>query len=418
MTPARSFTPALTAQLVQAAPFTVGKQIKKLADGGGLFLQINANSKAWRFRYSNAGRDALMSLGVYPAVSLDQARTAAAEARAKLTRGENPSEARRRERDEQWVQDSKTFGVVAAEYNARQQTHLSVKSLDRQARMYRHTGKLHRLAFSEIERPQILGLCRVFEHAGKNETAHRIGIYIAQVFRFARDEGYYKGVDPTVGGFGKSLQPQRVVNQPALTDPREVGGLMRNVDTGEFLMMGTTVTHALMLLARTAVRPGELAQAQWDEFDLTGKRHHGAPTWVIPLHRMKMKDANRSDHIVPLSRQALKILQDQHALTGHGKYVFPNDRTIVRPMSDAAMSVALISLGLRGRHVPHGFRTTFKTLAQDMLKAESELVERQLAHRVGNSVAGAYDRSQRLDERRKLMQDYSDLLDRLREHGH
>jgi integrase len=139
-------------------------------------------------------------------------------------------------------------------------------------------------------------------------------------------------------------------------------------------------------------------------------------TWVIPLHRMKMRDdGRRADHVVPLSRQVVVILNAQKELTGHGKYVFPNPRTDARPISDAALSVALIALGYRGKHVPHGFRTTFKTLAQDVLKAESELVERQLAHKWGGDIAATYDASQRIDERRELMQRYSDLLDRLRD---
>lgn len=128
-----------------------------------------------------------------------------------------------------------------------------------------------------------------------------------------------------------------------------------------------------------------------------------------------MRDGNRTDHVVPLSRQVREILRAQQALTGHGKYVFPNARTDARPMTDAALSVALVALGYKDQHVPHGFRTTFKTLSLDVLKAELELIERQLAHKWGTEVQGAYDRAQRLDERRQLMQAYSDLLDKLRD---
>jgi integrase len=402
----------LTAQQCEAAPLTHGNAIKKLSDGGGLFLQIDSRSKGWRLRYRFNGKDSLMSLGVYPTVSLEKARTLAKDARAKLERGESPADARRKERDDAWLQAAKTFGVVAAEYNA-SQLHTSAKTQERHRRLYGHARKLHSRTFAQIERPDILTVCRTLEGVGKRETAHRLGIYVSQVFRFARDNGYFKGVDPTAGGFGKSLSPVRTVNRPALTESRAVGGLMRNIDSGEFLMMGATVTRALQLLARTAVRPGELANAEWSEVDLTGQRHNGKPTWVIPLHRMKMRDANRSNHVVPLSRQAVAILEAQQTLTGDGKYIFPNSRSAARPMSDAAMSAALIGLGYRDQHCPHGFRATFKTLAHDVLKAESELVERQLAHRVGSEVARAYDRSQRLEERRKLMQDYSDLLDKL-----
>ena len=385
---------------------------KRLNDGGGLFLLLEPRGKSWRFRYKRAGKDALMSLGVYPAVGLVEARKKAAEARALIASGQDPQAARQKERDQRWLETAKTFGVVAAEYNGKQVG--AVKTVQRCERMYRHSARIHNRPFSEIDRPMLLQCCRVLEQAGKHETAHRLGIYFAQVFRYARDEGYFKGVDPTLGGFGKSLRPVRETHQAALTAPQDVGGLMRNVDGWEWMgigrgSVGATVGRALQVLARTAVRPGELRQAEWEEFDLP------AATWVIPLRRMKMRnDGRRCDHVVPLSRQVVAILRDHKALTGHGKYVFPNARTDVRPMTDAALSVALVALGYKDKHVPHGWRTTFKTLAQDVLKAESELVERQLAHKWGGSVEATYDAVQRLDERRQLMQAYSDLLDRLR----
>ncbi len=177
------------------------------------------------------------------------------------------------------------------------------------------------------------------------------------------------------------------------------------------------VGRALQLMARTVVRPGNIRLAEWAEIDLEGTwpAHDGHPTWVIPLAKMKSRDGNRTDHVVPLSRQAVGLFKAQHELTGHLRWVFPGARSDGVPLSDAALPAALISLGFKDQHVPHGFRTTFKTLAHDVLKAESEVIERQLAHRVGNDVARAYDRSQRLEERRALMQEYSDLLDRLRD---
>lgn len=402
----------LTEQEVLIAPLVIKgkkKKTRKLNDGRGLFLLIGKSSKGWRFRYQRAGKDALMSLGNYPGVTLEQARKAAEAARTLLSSGGDPQAARQKERDQRWLETSKTFGVAAAEYNAKQ-THRTVKTVARYRRLLRYAAKLHSRSFAELDRPTLLQACRALEHVSKNATAHRLGIYFCQVFRFARDEGYFKGVDPTAGGFGKSLKPIKEKHQFALTEPKAVAGLMANIDSWEWLDtgrgVGATVGRALQLLARTVVRPGELAKAEWAEFK--------GDTWVIPLHRMKMQDGNRTDHVVPLSRQAQMIIEAQREVTGHGRYVFPNARTDARPMSDAAMSVALIALGYRREHVPHGFRTTFKTLAQDLLKADSELVERQLAHKVGSDVAGAYDRAQRLDERRELMQQYSDLLDRLR----
>jgi integrase len=406
---------------VATAPLADDGRIIKLNDGNGLVLQIDARSKVWRFRFKRAGRDAMMSLGVYPSVTLAQARQKAADAKAMLARGEDPQAVRQRERDQRWLETTKTFGVAAAEYNATQ-AHRAGKTVQRCERMFRHSAKLHNRAFAELDRPTLLQCCRAIEQAGKHETAHRLGIYLAAVFRYARDEGYFAGADPTLGGFGKSLKPAQEMHHAALVSPAGVGGLMRNVDSWEWLdtgrgPVGATVGRALQILARTAVRAGELRQAEWKEFDMEGRhpRHAGQPTWVIPLHRMKMREDNRRcDHVVPLSRQVVAVLEAQRALTGHGKYVFPNARTDARPMTDAALSVALVALGYKDKHVPHGFRTTFKTLAQDVLKAESELVERQLAHKWGNAIEATYDAVQRLEERRELMQAYSDLLDKLR----
>lgn len=414
--PALKLTPADVA----GAPLCEDAHIRKLADGGGLFLQIDARSKVWRFRYTRAGKDALMSLGVYPAVSLEAARVKAADVRKLLALGQDPQAARQKERDQTWLETAKTFGVVAREYNGRQESRVGKQAVRRCAYMLRHSAKLHNRPFSELTRPVLLQCCRVIEQTGKHETAHRLGIYFTQVFRYARDEGYFAGIDPTEGGFGKSLTPAKETHHPALTEPADVAGLITSVDSWEWLnisrgIVGAVVGRGLQVLARTAVRPGELRQAEWAEFDLAGKRHNGQPTWVIPLHRMKMRDGNRTDHVVPLSCQVVAVLGAQQELTGHGKYVFPNARTDARPMTDAALSVAMAALGYKGQHVPHGFRTTFKTLSLDVLKVELEYVERQLAHKWGSDVQSAYDKAQRLDERRALMQNYSDLLDKLRD---
>src|SRR6185437_6220118 len=292
----------LTPENVESARLPRGKKLHKLSDGRGLFLQIDEHGKAWRFRYRRAGKDALMSLGVYPAVSLAQARTAAAAARLVIDCGGDPQAARQRERDQRWLETAKTFGVVAAEYNTKQ-AHRAVKTVERCERLFRHSSRLHGKPFTAIDRPMLLQCCRALEHAGKHETAHRLGIYFAQVFRYARDEGYFTGVDPTIGGFGKSLKPVRETHQAALTDPSAVGGLMRNIDSWEWLglgkgAVGANVGRALQHLARTAVRPGELRQAEWAAFDLE------KATWVIPLARMKMRnDGRRADHVIPLSRQ-------------------------------------------------------------------------------------------------------------------
>jgi len=419
---ADDLTGKLTPEQVKDAPLTEEKAIRKLSDGRGLALQIDSRSKSWRFRYERGGKDALMSFGGYPTVTLAEARLARKAALELLSRGLDPQAERQKERDQKWLETEKTFGVVGAEYNATQ-AHRAKKTVERCNRMLKHAKKLHNYTFAELERPMLLKECRVFEAAKKYDTASRLGIYFTQVFRFARDQGYFKGVDPTAGGFGKSLESGEETHRPGLTDRKAVGGLMRLIDGWEWLdtsrgTVGATVGRALQFLARVNVRPGkELAQAEWTEFDLDGAdpRNDGQPTWLIPLRRMKkVADGNLCDHVVPLSRQAVAVLRAQHELTGGGKYVFHNARTDKRPMTDAALSAALLALGYRNQHVPHGFRTTFKTLAMDHLKYPEEIVERQLAHKWGSPVRQAYDGVLRIDERRELMQRYSDFLDQLR----
>lgn len=416
----------LTAQQCEAQPLAPapGKTLK-LNDGNGLFLLSTDKAKGWRFRYkSAAGKDALLSLGVFPAVSLEEARAAAAAYRSKLGRGEALTDVRRKERTDADLQ-AKTFGEAAAEYNKRREEagDAAAKTLERCRLMFRHSGKLHRRTFAEITRPDILAVCQTLEAAGNRDSAKRLGIWITAVFRHAFDNGYVpRGVvDPTHQGgtIGKSLQPVREEHRPGLTDPKAVGALMRVINFVDWVGADVTPTvgTALQLQARTVVRPGNIRFADWAEFDLDGTwpQNDGHPTWVIPLAKMKSQDGNRADHIVPLSTQTVALLRMQHARTGHGKWVFPGYRSDAVPISDAAMSTALRSLGYGDKHTAHGFRTTFRTLASDLLKIDSELLERQLAHRVGNEVSRAYDRSQRLEERRTVMQAYSDLLDRLRD---
>lgn len=417
---------ALTQSVVDSAPRAAQGKTRSVSDGRGLFLLVTDAAKGWRFRFKRAGKDALMSLGSYPVVSLAEARRKAQAQRELLARGEDPI-ASRSEAKAADIRLMTTFGSVARGYNdgmaARVATgEQSKKTLERCERMYRHAAKLHGKSFEQIKRADMLALCETLARSGRRESAHRLGIWFRAVWLYAIDKEHCKPEnDPTARGFSRSLTREglsvETVNRPALVDPKAVGALMRVIDGSEWLLedgrgaVGVTVSRALQLLARTVVRPGELAAAEWSEFSLGGKE----PAWVVPLTRMKMQDANRSDHVVPLSRQALSILQAQHKLTGHNRYVFPHHRTDDRPMTGAALPAALLSLGYRDQHCPHGFRSTFSTLARELLKAESEIIERQLAHKVGSEVQGAYDRSQRLSERRVLMQQYADLLDKLRD---
>jgi integrase len=419
--------PKLSVEACAAAPLAEHGKTRKLSDGGGLFLLITDAAKGWRFRYTKpGGKDALMSLGVYPTVTLARARELAADYRSKLGRGENLTEVRRREID---TTKPLTFGQAAAEYNARRargedpKGAVDEKTLAHDARGFRYSKRLHGMTFAEIKRKDLVDVCNVYAAAGKRETAKRMGGWFQRVWRFAYDQDYIAPGVPDVtqqgGPLGKSLPAVRTKHRPAMIDTKAIGALMRVICVDHWVDSYITVgvSRALQLAIRTAARAGNVFAAEWSEFDLEGSwpQHHGHATWVIPVRKMKMKDENRTDHIVPLSTQMVASLREHHKLTGHLRWVFPGARSDATHLSNNAMSSALRSLGYAGQQTQHGFRTTFKTLAGDLLKADWEVTERQLAHKIGNDVAGAYDRSQRLEERRKLMQDYSDLLDKLRD---
>ena len=234
--------------------------------------------------------------------------------------------------------------------------------------------------------------------------AHRASQFVSRVCRYAVQTGSL-AVNPAADLRG-ALKPVQRESLPALTSPRAVGLLLRVIDLYEG---SASVANALKLAPYVFVRPGELRQAEWSEIDLKGGE------WKLPASKMKM----RRPHLVPLARQAVVILRIQHALSGNGRYVFPGPRTL-RPLSDMSLTAALHSISpVFGRedHSVHGFRSTASTLLNE-LGYDSALIELQLAHVKTDKVAAVYDRSQRLPERKKMMQAWADYLDGLRTAAH
>jgi integrase len=247
--------------------------------------------------------------------------------------------------------------------------------------------------------PELLGVFRRLERRGKHETAHRAKQRVGQVVRYAIASGRAER-DPTADLRG-ALAPVTVTNRAAITDPREVAQLLRALHG----YRGHPVVEAALNLAPLVfVRPGELRAAEWAEIDLD------AAEWRIAAHRMKM----RQQHLVPLADQAVAILRDIWPLTGRGRYVFPSPRTAERPLSDNAITAALRRIGYTGEQMSwHGFRAMASTLLNE-LGFPPDIIELQLAHQERNEVRAAYNRAQRLDERRKMMQAWADYLDGLR----
>ena len=384
----------LSAKAVEAAKFD-GKP-RKLFDGGGLFLHIQAGGRYWRMKYRFGGAERLLALGVYPGVTLAAARVRRDEARALLADGIDPAEQRRAEKT---ARGTDTFEAVACEWLGNQAKVLAAETLRLTRRRFETWvfPIIGAQPMRALEPPELLRLLRRIEAKGKHETASRMRQRIGQVFRYAIATGRADR-DPTADLKG-ALIPAATQHRAAITTPAEFGALLRAIDS----YSGQPASRAALRLAPlTFVRPGELRMARWPEIDLE------AAIWRIPSVRMKMK----REHIVPLSRQAVAILRELHPVTSHRPFVFESVRP-GRPLSENTLNAALRTMGYAGNQMTaHGFRSSASTMLHE-LGWPPEVIELQLAHAQRSQVAAAYNRSARLEERRRMMQAWADYLDSL-----
>jgi integrase len=379
-----------------------GAKPLKLFDGGGLYVEVApSGGKWWRLKYRFDGKEKRISLGVYPDVSLKQARARRDEARRLLADRIDPGERRKAEKSAIAERAANSFEAVVQEwtdkfrpkwtpgYHAKVVRRLEVNVLP----------WLGPLPIHSVTAPQVLSCARRAEARGAIDVAHRLVQDCGQVFRYAIATGRAER-DPSVELRG-ALAPLVVKHHAAITDPKAVGELLRAI----YGYQGTfEVGCALRLAPLLFVRPGELRAAEWSEFDLDHAE------WRIPASRMKMRDA----HIVPLSRQAIAILRELQPLTGRGRFVFPGARSNGRPMSENTINAALRRMGFgRDQHTGHGFRSMASTLLNEQ-GWNRDAIERQLAHSERDGVRAAYNRAEHLPERRRMMQAWSDYLDELR----
>jgi integrase len=377
---------------------------RKLFDERGLYLLVTPDGgRWWRLKYRFQGKEKLLSLGVYPDVGLRQARERRDEARRLVAAGVDPSAERQAAKAnliaaEQHARDS--FELVALEWFQKftpnwvpTHAHTIIRRLE--ANLFPWIGSRQ---IAEISAPELLEVLRRIEARGAVSTAHRVKQICGQVFRYAIATGRASR-DPSSDLRG-ALAPERERHFGALTNPSDVAALARAIDgyRGSFV-----VRCALRFTALTFARPGEIRRAEWTEIDLD------EALWRIPAARMKM----RREHLVPLARQATGLLRELHPLTGSGRYIFPNGRTLSRPMSENAILAALHSMGYeRGQMTAHGFRTIASTLLNEQ-GWSADAIERQLAHAERDEVRGAYNRAAYMTERRKMMQAWADYLDGL-----
>ncbi|MFL2546148.1 MAG: tyrosine-type recombinase/integrase [Candidatus Rariloculaceae bacterium] len=369
----------------------------KASDSGGLYLLVTPKgARYWRYKYRYQGVEKLLALGVWPRQTLKEARALRDDARRLLDRGLDPSAERRAERQV----STETFEVFAREWLARQKSRLAPSTYSRNKQTLELLfTKLGKRSVTAIQPPDLLQAIRTIEARGAHETAKRCCQIANRIFRYAISIG--KTSRNPAADLSGALIPPIVKHRSAITEPRAFGALLRTIDAygGE-----PSTRAALQLLALLFTRPSELRLARWSEFDLD------AGSWVVPAERMKM----RREHLVPLSDAAVIILRDLGEITSGQDLVFPGLRPS-RPISENTMNYALRNMGISpDQHTAHGFRSSASTLLHE-LGYPPEVIELQLAHTIRNPVAAAYNRSTRLDERRKMMQAWADYLEGLRD---
>ena len=387
----------------------------KLTDAHQLYLFVTPKgSKLWRMDYGFDGKRKCLSIGPYPLISLVEAREKRDDARRLLAEGKDPSVVKKLRIQENIESARMTFERVAREWHEANKPQWAkvhaaevIRTLERDV-----FPRIGTLPIRDLTPPKILEVLRAIENRSAIETAKRIRQRISTIYAYAIASGL-ADYDPAEK-VGAALKPlPKKGRQPALTDIAGLRTLLSTVDE-DFARPVTRL--ALRLIALTAVRPGELRGALWEEFEnLDGD----APLWRIPAARMKgdfdRKEEVDGDHLVPLAPESLAVLKAVWKLSGHGKLVFPNNRHGHRPMSENALGYLINRAGYHGRHVPHGFRAAFSTIMNEWAKNQGrpddrEVIDLMLAHIPMNKVEGAYHRAAYMPRRRELACIWASML--------
>ncbi len=383
---------------------------QKLADSEGLYLYISPiGGKLWRMDYRFAGKRKTLSFGKYPAVGLKDARTRRDKAKELLANGIDPSEQKKVSKRiiiEEERRNQNTFRLVAFEWFDTYAPDLSEK----------HALKLRRYLENALFEPfgskvitdivpaDILEAARPAQEKGRIQTAHRLVQLTGQVLQYAVIKGLLNVNVAT--GITRALQPIRVTSYPAVTAPKEIGRLLRAIDHYEGF---PSIVYFLKILPYVFTRPGELRLAEWEDIDFDNS------LFIVPWHRMKTRKVNRKDHHVPLARQVVALLKELQEFSGNGQFVFPGARAKTDTISDAGPLNVLRDIGYPKEIMTlHGFRSMASTRLNEM-GYRPDIIETQLAHKDPDAVRMVYNRAQYMDERRKMMQEWGDYLDELKE---
>lgn len=376
----------------------------RLSDGDGLYVQITETGKYWRWNYRYLGKQKTLAYGVYPDVSLVQARDRHRDARKLLADGVDPGQVKKEDKRAAKLAASNSFEAVARLWMDERKDAVKpdqyVKTL---ARMENDAFPwLGKRPITAIDAPEVLEVLERVDKRGARFTAHRLRSEISRVFRFGIKKGYCR-TDPA-RDLIDAIPSAVTKNFASITDPAKVGELLRAFDgfTGTF-----PVQCALKLAPMLFCRPGELRMAEWAQIDLDKAE------WRYTVSKTK------TDHLVPLPTQAVAILRELHALTGHGRYLFPGARDHERPMSGATINAALRRLGYdtKTEITGHGFRAMARTILHEELNEDPAVIEHQLSHSVPDALGTAYNRTKFLKQRRIMMQTWADYLEVLKVGG-
>ncbi|MDG1097145.1 MAG: integrase arm-type DNA-binding domain-containing protein [Methylophilaceae bacterium] len=374
----------------------------KITDEKGLYLLVQASGgKLWRYDYRYFGKRKTLALGIYPDVGLNKAREFRDDARKLLASDVDPGEVRKATKLSKFSNNNNSFEIVAREWIT---THMADKAASHKDRVLRRFEVylfpwIGKKALSEIEATEVLETLKRIQKLNKLETAHRVLQSTGQVFRYAVQTG--RCTRDVTADLKGALPSTKVKHMAAFTEPKKVGELLRAIDgfTGTL-----TVQSALRLAPLVFVRPGELRTAKWADIDFE------AAEWRYKVSKTE------TDHIVPLSTQAMIILKDMHPFSGYREFVFTGGHDPKKPMSDAALNASLKRMGYdtQTQITGHGFRAMARTILHERLGFDPHIIEHQLAHKVPDALGAAYNRTRFIEQRKEMMQKWADYLDELK----
>ncbi len=381
----------------------------KVFDGGGLFMLVaKTGGKRWRLKYRFEGKEKILALGVYPEITLAKARKLREDYREQIANGINPAEQRKQNKRVLKMEEQReynTFKTVSLQY-LEKRNELNEAYRERLKNSFKRNVYpfIGNTPIDEVEPIQIIDIVKRVERRGATESAHRLFTQLSKVFKYGVSNLLAKRNICNDMDKKEILKSHTAKNYPTITNPKEIGTLLNLIDDymGDYL-----VKMALTIAPYVFLRPNNLRFAQWSEIDFEAR------LWRIPAEKMKTK----REHLIPLTDRTIEILKEVQLYSGEAAYIFHSMRSTTAPMSDATLNNALRRMGYsKDEIVTHGFRAMFSTIAHEEGKSH-EVIETQLAHSVGNAVSQAYNRAKYLEERKELMQWWSDYLDNLKQGG-